>query len=379
MNSKEAVNSVLNHKQPDFIPIGTYAIDCDTAEKIIGHETYVRNKVRMQIALWEGRRDEVVQSLKEDSVELFSKLDCIDIIIPYKEAPILPPKGYIPPKVKKIDDKTWEDENGTVFQCSYTTNDITIVKSPEIKISKGDFCKEPEMIVPDESIFEAYDYLIKNMKESRFLAGSSSGFSVMSLFNGMENGLMEYYLNPEMIKMAHEYYVKMENNLDKYYIREGIDQVFVEIDPATTTGPLISPAMFREFCLPPMKQRIANLKKYRTKVMMHSCGNTWKLMEMFIEAGVDCNQSLQTGAGMDIGLLKEKFGDRMSFWGGVSVEKLIMGTPDEVREDVRYAFKHAVDNGGFILGPSHSIAYGVNYDNFMAMLDEHSKLKHLNK
>jgi hypothetical protein len=51
MNSKEAVNSVLEHRQPDYIPIGTYAIDCDTVQRIIGHETYVRNKVNIQIAM----------------------------------------------------------------------------------------------------------------------------------------------------------------------------------------------------------------------------------------------------------------------------------------------------------------------------------------
>ena len=31
--------------------------------------------------------------------------------------------------------------------------------------------------------------------------------------------------------------------------------------------------------------------------------------------------------------------------------------------------------GGFILGPSHSIAKGTKYENFMAMLDEYDRLK----
>jgi uroporphyrinogen decarboxylase len=137
----------------------------------------------------------------------------------------------------------------------------------------------------------------------------------------------------------------------------------------------MSPEMFREFCLPAMKKRVENIKRFCPKVMLHSCGNTWKLMDMFIEAGIDLNQSLQTGAGMDIKRLKEEYGAKMCFWGGVSVEKLIMGTPEDVRADVRYAMEYGAPNGGFILGPSHSIAYGVKYDNFMAMLDEHSKLK----
>ncbi|MDO8686295.1 MAG: uroporphyrinogen decarboxylase family protein [Clostridiales bacterium] len=376
MNSKEVINAVLNHRNPDYIPLGTYAIDCDTAEKVLGHETYVRNKIKIQIALWEGRRDEVAQSLKEDSVELFRKLDCIDVIIPFKEAIILPPKNYVPAKIKKLDDKTWENEDGCIYQYSEMSNDIAVVKYPEVKYLEEDFSREPEYIIPDESIFEAYDYLLSHMKHDRFMAGVSGGFNVMPLLGGMENGLMEYYFNPELLQLAIQQSVKLENFLDQYYIRDGVDQIFVEIDPATTTGPLLPPEKFRGFCLPAMKQRIENIKKYRDKVMLHSCGNTWKLMDMFIEAGIDCNQSLQTGAGMDIKRLKEEYGRKMCFWGGASIEKLIMGTMEEVREDVRYAMQFGSPEGGFILGPSHSIAYGVKYDNFMAMLDEHSKLKY---
>lgn len=49
MRSKEAVTAVLNHRQPEYIPIGMYAIDCDTVKRIIGHETYVRDKIRTQV------------------------------------------------------------------------------------------------------------------------------------------------------------------------------------------------------------------------------------------------------------------------------------------------------------------------------------------
>jgi uroporphyrinogen-III decarboxylase len=98
-------------------------------------------------------------------------------------------------------------------------------------------------------------------------------------------------------------------------------------------------------------------------------------MDMFIEAGIDCYQSLQTTAGMEIGRLKSTFGDRMCFWGGVAVETLITGTPEEVRKEVRTAFERAAGGGGFILGPSHSIAWGTKYENFMTMLDEYVKLR----
>jgi uroporphyrinogen decarboxylase len=375
MNAKQAVNDVLNRKQPAYIPLGTYAIDCDTAARVIGHETYVRDKVKIFLALMEGRRDEVVQSLKEDSVDLFRKLDCIDLLLPEKEAQVLPPKDYVPPKYTKLNDNTWQDEHGDVYRIADMTNDVTLIKHgprPDIR----EFDEEPVLTPLDESIFEAYDHFIAELGPERFIAGLSGGLDVFPLPGGMEEGLLLYALEPEYIHRMIEYSVKIENYLDPYFIRDGVDQVMTGVDLGTTTSLLLSPAMFEEFCLPAMKTRVAHMKKYRSKMILHSCGNTWKIIDRLIEAGVDCYQSLQTGAGMDIGKLNAKYGGKMAFWGGVAVEKLIGGTPQDVRADVRYAMQTAGPGGGFILGPSHSIAYGVKYENFMAMIDEHDKLKY---
>lgn len=131
--------------------------------------------------------------------------------------------------------------------------------------------------------------------------------------------------------------------------------------------------MFREFCFPALRERVQNIKKHTPFVFYHSCGHCWDLVDMFIDAGIDVYQSLQTGAGMDLSKLKDRFDNRIVFWGGVAVELLVKGTADEVRANVRQALQVAKARGGIILGPSHSIAYGVPYDNVMAMMDEFQK------
>jgi len=78
---------------------------------------------------------------------------------------------------------------------------------------------------------------------------------------------------------------------------------------------------------------------------------------------------------MEVGALKEKWGRKMAFWGGIAMEYLIQGTPDDVRKNVRESIQRGAPGSGFILGPSHSIAKGTKYDNFMAMLDEYAKWK----
>jgi uroporphyrinogen-III decarboxylase len=76
---------------------------------------------------------------------------------------------------------------------------------------------------------------------------------------------------------------------------------------------------------------------------------------------------------MDLAEVKRRVDGRMALWGGVAVENIVGGTPDDVRADVRRAMEVAKPGGRFILGTSHSVAVGARYENYMAMLDEHSR------
>ena len=371
MNAKERVRAAIARQPVDQVPLGFYAVDHDTVEKVIGRPTYVRNKVAVQLALWEGRRDEVAQGLKEDVVEFYRKIDCADLILP-KEAQLLPPADYEPESPRKIADNRWEDRWGRIFQAEPHANEIQCVydPNPAPQFHLEDFAEEVEVKPPDPSIFEVFDHVLAALGEQRYVASPSGGITALTLLGGTENGLLLYALQPEVVLAAGRRSVERQNQLDPYHIRPHAPGVLVEQDMAGSNGPLISPQMFREMCLPLLKERIGRVKEHVPQVIFHNCGNNIPLMDMFIECGVDCYQSLQTTAGMEVGLLKENFGDHLCFWGGVPLELLIDGTPDQVRRAVRTALERGAPGGGFILGPSHSIAKNAKYDNFLAMLDE---------
>ena len=85
--------------------------------------------------------------------------------------------------------------------------------------------------------------------------------------------------------------------------------------------------------------------------------------------GIDVLQALQFDAkGMDPRLLKEEYGDRLGFEGGVSVQKTLpFGTPESVREEVKERISVLGRNGGYILGPSHAIQVGTPVENILAL------------
>lgn len=381
MNSKERVRAAIRRERPDKVPLGFYIVDYDTIERVIGRPTYVRNKVKSQLAFWEGRRDEVVESYKRDAVEFYRKIDLADVIC-FKEAPIVPPEGHKPENPpRQIEDDVWEDAQGRVYKISQISNEFVCVKDPEWErgFTQEEFEAPVEDEPPNPSIFEACDYVIEQLGQERYIAGRSGlgggGLGAMLLLGGMERGLMEYILHPDIVKAAIRQGVVRRNLGDKYYIRPGQDGVLFEEDMASTKGPMMSPAMFRQFCLPAVKERVAHVKQAGRQVLLHNCGNNRALMDQFVEAGIECYQSLQANADMDVGDLKAEYGDRMAFWGGVSLDVLIQGTPDDVRKEVCQALEAGAPGGGFILGPSHSIAKGTRYENFMALLDEFDRLR----
>jgi hypothetical protein len=375
MNGKVRVKRTLARLPVDRPPIGFFAIDFDTVEKILGHETYLRAKAKSQIALWEGRRDEVAQSWREDTIALFRKLDVLDIVnLASMTSGVLPPKDYEPEKVRRVDERTWEARDGRVWKYSPITADLTLVADPHTRFTPGQFDLDFDPQPPDPSMFEVVDAVIAALGEDHYILGPSGGEAGMALPGGMENGLALYATEPELVQRAIDFATRLGNLEDEWFIRPGSDGVLWGNDFASNQGPFLSPAMFRRFCLPSIQVRVRSVKRRGQAVFKHACGNNWKLLDMFVEAGYDVYQSIQASAGMDLGRVKAQYGEKLVLWGGVWVEHLVSGTPADVRRDAEAAFRAAAPGGGFIFGDTHSIAVGTKYENFMALLEAYQEL-----
>ncbi|MCE5258269.1 MAG: hypothetical protein LLG44_04315 [Chloroflexi bacterium] len=379
MNSRERVRIALQRGIPDKVPLGDFAIDYDTAERILGHPTYHRAKARCQLAYWQGRRDEVVQGLIEDTIALYRKLDVYDIInIASQTLGLVPPKGYKPEAPRRVDDTTWEFADGRVFKYSPVTADLTLVYDPEMwthAYRAEDFPLEPQYSAPDPSCYALVDAVAAAFKGERYLLGPFPTAPEWPPLGGMERSLVEMTENPELAERALASTLAQARLQQAHWHNPGIDGVLDGTDWAFKSGTFMSPAAWRRFCKPALAANAAAAHAAGLQFVQHACGNNWGILEDLIEAGVDCYQSIQGTADMELGRVRRAAGGRMALWGGVPVELLVDGSADEVRAAVRRAMRMAKQGGGFILGASHSIAVGTQYDNFMAMLDEFDKLR----
>jgi uroporphyrinogen decarboxylase len=90
---------------------------------------------------------------------------------------------------------------------------------------------------------------------------------------------------------------------------------------------------------------------------------------MIIDSGIDCLDPIDPVAGMDLGEVKAKYGQRVALKGNVDCAQLMtFGTPDEVVEATKEALCKGMPGGGFILSSSNSIHSAVKPENYVAML-----------
>jgi uroporphyrinogen decarboxylase len=93
MTSKERVMAAISHVEPDRVPIGELEIDAPIVEQVLGRPTFYGSRLPLLKAYWEGRRDEVVDSMKRDYVEFIRKtgFDIAEVrLVPDKDARFIP-------------------------------------------------------------------------------------------------------------------------------------------------------------------------------------------------------------------------------------------------------------------------------------------------
>ena len=150
------------------------------------------------------------------------------------------------------------------------------------------------------------------------------------------------------------------------------DVVGTADDMGSQNGPLVSPEMYRRLFKPRHKKYFDTIKKYtKAFIHFHSCGSIYKLLNDFIEVGVDIINPVQVSAkNMDSSILGPEFGDRLSFWGGIDSQHVLpYGSTEDVKAEVKRRIKDFAPGGGYVLGAVHDIQPGVPVENIIAMYE----------
>ena len=143
-------------------------------------------------------------------------------------------------------------------------------------------------------------------------------------------------------------------------------------DMADGRGVLVDVKSLERAWVPAFIKAISPAAKAGFTLLWHCDGNLTKLIPYLLEAGVNGFQGFQYEFGMDypyICGLKAKNGESMVIQAGVSVTcELPLGTPDQIRRQVRELVEYGPKTGLF-LGMSSSCVPGTPYENICTAIE----------
>ena len=190
---------------------------------------------------------------------------------------------------------------------------------------------------------------------------------------GMDRFLTDLYDRPEipcaiMDKITDLFIADFESLMK---VANGkIELVYTYDDVAMQNGLLMSPKMWRKYILPRHQRLNRVIKDHGVRIMYHSCGAIYPLInELIDEMHIDILNPLQPRAkGMDMARIKNEFGGRIAFHGGVDLQQTLpYGTQQEVVDEVTGLCHVLGKGGGYICTSAHYIQADVPVENILAL------------
>ena len=152
-----------------------------------------------------------------------------------------------------------------------------------------------------------------------------------------------------------------------------LDVVCINGDLAEQAGPIMSIKLYEKM-IKPLERELSDKihELVDAKINYHSCGSIAQFIPHFAEIGYDIVNPVQISAfDMEPCSLKKRFGESMSFWGGLcnSQKTLPFGTSNQIREEVKRNIECLKPGGGFVASTIHNITAEVPPQNIVAMFD----------
>lgn len=188
---------------------------------------------------------------------------------------------------------------------------------------------------------------------------------------GMENGLMTLAGEPEFFADMMECQARLAVEMLRHLLAEGHrpDGVLFSSDLCYRGGMLFSPDCYRQTMMHYHRQVAEVCHDHDMVLILHCDGDVRQFLPLLIEAGFDCIEPLEARAGNDLRELKPRYGDRISFFGNISMDVLATGDRAAIRHEVSSKIAVGKPGGGYIHQSDHSVPPTVSYDAYRTWMD----------
>jgi uroporphyrinogen decarboxylase len=345
MNSKQRVLTALNHEEPDRVPLQV-DFTPEAAEKLSG-----------------------AVELGDQTIEAYSgKISDLPLVMGHDL--LVGWHGIATSYYLHPEQESYTCEWGIRWHWvnipggRYTE----MIKPPLLEKEDLDNYECPN---PDyQERYRTIEKLVKKYGESHAIVGAMpcTTFEACWYLRGMERFLVDLISDDDFSTRLISKVMDFQLATGSKLAQMGVDIIWMGDDFGTQNSLILAPETWRKYFKPCYRKLIETFKGINPelKIAYHSDGNVEPLLPEFIEVGVDILNAVQPKA-MKPERLKEKFGDKLSFWGAVDIQEILPhGSPEQVEEEVKYRIDTLGVRGGYILAPSHNIQPDVPIDNILA-------------
>ncbi len=412
MTPRERIKAALNHQQPDHVPVdfGSTAVTGVSVSVVANMRRAFgldkpgdRVKVSEPYQMLGEIEDDLREKMHIDTAGIFNLANMFGFENKdWKPWNMFDGTGIMVPG----DFNTEPDENGNIPM--YAGGDKNF--PPSAIMPKGGFYFDStrrQKPIDDDNLniednteeFTRYpDDLLKHLENESTRLYTNTDYALVYSMGGTGFGDIAlvpgpFMKDPKGIRDVEEWYISTVARRDYVYevfdrqcevglenlalakeaLGDRIEVIFTTgTDFGTQRGPFISPDAYRDL-YKPFHKRINDWIHENTpwKVFIHSCGGIVPLLDDIIDAGFDVLNPVQCSAeGMDPQVLKDRFGEKVTFWGGgVDTQKTLpFGTPDEVYDEVSERIRIFNKGGGYVFDTIHNIQQNTPTENMTAML-----------
>jgi len=340
MTRKERFMAALRLKKPDRVPMFDFLFQQPLYEKLIGRRPEAYN----------GR----------DAVECALALDHDGVWLPFG--------GFSGLKPKYLAENVYQDEWGTVYQKNEASWPIDAPIDYPIK-TKIDLKKyqAPDPTLPGRDA-EIKAAVAMDNDDLALLGGVTGPFTTAWLLMGYENICYALYDDPELIhevlKISNEYFKEAARRS----VAAGCIGLWISDDLGDSNRCFFSLNDFRKHFLPHIVELVDYIDSLGVPVLLHSCGHITEYLDDLAQTKIASIHPLQRTAGMDLRMIKEKYGHRFCIIGNIdSSQTLPFGSLADVAAEVKEAIDIAAPGGGYILASDHSLHDGIPIENIIEM------------
>ena len=219
----------------------------------------------------------------------------------------------------------------------------------------------------DQRIPEGWLTEAKRKQQAGHLISVSipGGFDEPRQLMGEELLCMAVFDQPDLIEdMLHTISETALKIFDITSAQIQIDRLFVHEDMAGKSGPLFGPRQIRKFILPYYRKAWDFLSEGGTQLFdQDSDGNMNPVIEVFLDAGINCMHPMEPAAGMNIVTLRQKYGNQLAFTGGID-KHIIRRSKEEIEAELEYKVPPMIQTGGCVLALDHRIPNGTPLENY---------------